>query len=43
MLRSEVELNGLIGEDSLHFEMSTERLDVVAQGAHMHVGAVLDL
>lgn len=42
-LRGEVELDGLIGEDGLHLEVAAESFDVLAQGAHVHVGTVLDL
>ena len=41
--RKGADLNGAVGKDSSHLQITTHRLDEVAQGAHQHVGPVLDL
>jgi hypothetical protein len=41
--RKGADLNGAVGEDSSHFQVTTNGLHKIAQGAHQHVGPVLDL
>ena len=40
--RKGADLNGAVGEDSPHLQVTTHGLDEVAQRAHQHVGPILD-
>jgi hypothetical protein len=41
--RKGADLNGAVGEDSPHLQITTHGLDKVAQGAHQHVSPILNL